>query len=75
MLSKDGIDLETSLENIVHLRAAEDNQIKFVMMLHRYLKDKYPDDEELVNTALANGLMIVSQAKELHEMHSLMLPI
>ena len=75
LLSKDGIDLETSLENIVHLRAAEDNQIKFVMMLHRYLKDKYPDDEELVNTALANGLMIVSQAKELHEMHSLMLPI
>ena len=75
LLSKDGIDLECTFENMVHLRAAEENQIKFVMMLHRYLKDKYPNDEELVNTSLANGLMIVSQAKELHAMHSLMLPI
>ena len=75
LLSKDGIKLESNLENMVHLRAAEDNQTKFVTMLHRYLKDKYPNDETLVNTSLANGLMIVSQAKELHEMHSLMLPI
>jgi len=57
------------------LKAAEENQTKFVMMLHRYLKDKHQDDDEVVNAALANGLMIVSQAKELHEMHSLMLPI
>ena len=76
LLSQDGIDFESSFENLIHLKAAEENQTKFVMMLHRYLKDKHQNDaEEVVNASLANGLMIVSQAKELHEMHSLMLPI
>ena len=75
LLSQDGIDIDASFENLIHLKAAEENQTKFVMMLHRYLKDKHQDDDEVVNAALANGLMIVSQAKELHEMHSLMLPI
>lgn len=75
LLSKDGINFETSSESMVNQKVAEENQIKFVMMLHRYLKDKYPNEDQLVNTSLANGLMIVSQAKELHEMHSLMLPI
>ena len=75
LLSKDGINFETSLESKTDQKLAEESQIKFVMMLHRYLKDKYPNKDELVNTSLATGLMIVSQAKELHEMHSLMLPI
>ena len=76
LLSQDGIRLEDSSENLIHLKAAEENQTKFVMMLHRYLKDKHMnEDEVVVNASLANGLMIVSQAKELHEMHSLMLPI
>lgn len=76
LLSQDGINFENSGDNLIHLKAAEENQTKFVMMLHRYLKDKHMnEDEVVVNASLANGLMIVSQAKELHEMHSLMLPI
>ena len=87
LLSKDGIPFENENcnavgggeKNVKEMRRnreiAEDNQIRFVMMLHRYLKDKYPNDAQLVNTSLANGMMIISQAKELHEMHLQMLPI
>ena len=47
-------------------------QMKYILMLHRYLKDTYPKQ---ANTKFAGGLMLVQFSKELYDMHSMRLPL
>jgi len=49
----------------------ENVQLKYILMLQRYLQDKYPKQ---ANVKLANGLMLLQLAKELYQMHSQRLP-
>lgn len=50
----------------------EETQLKYLTMLHRYLKDKNP---QKADTKLANGVMILNDAKEAHELQKKRLPI
>lgn len=53
----------------------EAQQLNYVTMLQRYLKDLHPWDRNLANSRLGEGLMIISQAREVYQMHSKMLPV
>ena len=46
-------------------------QLKYIMMLHRYLKSSYKKE---ANSKFAGSLMVLHYAKELYKMHSLRLP-
>ena len=48
------------------------SQMKYISMLHRYLKETYPKQ---ANTKFAGGLMLIQLAKELYDMHSMRLPL
>ena len=54
---------KTSIENL---------ELKYLTMLQRYLKDKYP---EKAHSKLAAGVMILHDAKEAHEIHTKRLPV
>ena len=49
----------------------ESIQLKYITMLQRYLKEKYPRQ---AHSKLAGGLMLLQHAKELYKMHSQRLP-
>ena len=53
-------------------RKIEAVQLKYVTMLHRYLKEKYPKE---ASAKFANGLMLLHHVKQLYRMHSQRLPI
>lgn len=53
-------------------RHIEETQLNYLTMLHRYLKDKNPLKAD---TKLANGVMILNDAKEAHQIHLKRLPI
>ena len=49
----------------------ESIQLKYITLLQRYLKEKYPRQ---AHSKLAGGLMLLQHAKELYKMHSQRLP-
>jgi hypothetical protein len=59
-------------EELANPEIIEETQQKYLMMLHRYLRDKYP---QRVHNKLANGVMIIHNAKEAHDLSSNRLPI
>ena len=58
-----------------NVKIIEHSQMPYVMMLYRYLRDKHQDDYSMASTTFANGIQIISKAKEVYDMHKLMLPI
>ena len=52
--------------------AIESLELNYLTMLQRYLKDKYP---EKAHSKLAAGVMILHDAKEAHEIHTMRLPV
>ena len=50
----------------------EGMELKYLTMLQRYLKDKYPGK---AHSKLATGVMILHDAKEAHEIHTKRLPV
>lgn len=48
------------------MKLIEETQMKYLTMLHRYLKDKYPNK---AHAKLATGMFIIHDAKEAHEIH------
>jgi len=46
-------------------------QMKYISLLHRYLKAKYP---KKANSKLAGALMLIQMAKELYDLHAQRLP-
>ena len=62
-------DTIMSKERIKKIEAV---QLKYVTVLHRYLKERYPKE---ASSKLANGLMLLHHVKQLHRMHSQRLPI
>ena len=64
----EGITRQLSAEK----KYIEETQLKYLTMLHRYLKDKYPNKAE---TKLANGVMILIDAREAHDLHNKRLPV
>ena len=67
LLSSEDLDLTQEQKSQI-----EENQFKYITMLHRYLKYTYDVNE--ANTKFAGGLMILHHAKELYRMHALRLP-
>ncbi len=51
----------------------EDTQLKYLTMLHRYLKDKFQGCK--AEAKFADGVMILNEAKEAHDIHKRRLPI
>ncbi len=49
----------------------EQSQLKYIIMLHRYLKSFYRTE---ANSKFAGSLMVLQYAKELYKLHSLRLP-
>ena len=53
----------------------EQKQMQYLMMLYRYLQDKYRDSPANLGTPkFANGVQIISKAREVYEMHQRMIP-
>ena len=50
----------------------ESVQMKYVLMLQRYLQDKVP---KIFRTKFSDGLMLLHHAKQLYNFHSQRLPI
>lgn len=55
-----------------NFEAIEKTQLKYLNMLHRYLKDKFPENSR---SKLAQGMFIITEAQEAHEIHMNRLPI
>jgi hypothetical protein len=64
----EGIDTRQLIDG----RTVEETQLRYLTMLHRYLKDKYP---KKADSKLANAVMMIHEAKEAHDLHKKRLPI
>jgi len=64
----EGIDARQLIDG----RTVEETQLRYLTMLHRYLKDKYP---QKADSKLANAVMMIHEAKEAHDLHKKRLPI
>ena len=64
----EGIDVR----QLIDRRAVEETQLRYLTMLHRYLKDKY---QQKADSKLANAVMMIHDAKEAHDLHKKRLPI
>ena len=65
-------DAQFTKENI---DAIENRQMEYVMMLHRYLRNKFGNETTRADIAFANGIQIINLSREAYEMHCRMLPI
>ncbi len=44
--------------------AMEREQVKYLCLLHRYLRFKYSENSDLANAKMADGIALISYAKE-----------
>ena len=51
----------------------EQKQMQYLLMLYRYLQDKYRNSTA-ATPKFANGVQIISKAREVYEMHQRMIP-
>ena len=63
---------EGLIGKLSNIKPIEATQLKYLNMLHRYLKDKYPDT---ARSKFAQGMFIITEAQEAHEIHTNRLPI
>ena len=55
------------VEKLLEKEAIEEAQLKYLNMLHRYLKDKHPNSSR---SKLAQGMFIIAEAQEAHEIQT-----
>ena len=58
---------EGLVEKLLEKEAIEEAQLKYLNMLHRYLKDKHPNSSR---SKLAQGMFIIAEAQEAHEIQT-----
>ena len=63
---------EGLIGKLSNIEIVEALQLKYLNMLHRYLKDKYPNT---ARSKLAQGMFIITEAQEAHEIQTIRLPI